>query len=89
MAYQKLVEQLTPEIYGNFKRALELGKWPDGRPVTAAQKEHCMQAIIAYDARNKPEEERVGYIPPKDRPSPCDNKKGNNSAVEPIKWQDS
>jgi uncharacterized protein YeaC (DUF1315 family) len=77
MAYQKLVEQLTPEIYANFKRALELGKWPDGRAVTAVQKEHCMQAIIAYDQLHTPERERVGFIDT-----------GKKSKPETIKWKD-
>jgi uncharacterized protein YeaC (DUF1315 family) len=76
MAYQKLVEQLTPQIYSSFKRALELGKWPDGALVTASQKQHCMQAIIAYDQLHTPERQRVGYIERNNKPKP-----------EAIKWQ--
>ena len=88
MELEQLLTSVTPQIHENLKRAVERGKWPNGRPLTEEQRELCMQAIIVYDARNKPEEERVGYIPPKDRPSPCDSKKGNNSGEEPIKWQD-
>ena len=62
MEYQQLVDQLTPELVERFRTALELGRWPDGRPVTDEQKAHCMQAVIAYEARHRPEEERVGYI---------------------------
>jgi uncharacterized protein YeaC (DUF1315 family) len=79
MAYQKLVEQLTPQIYATFKGALELGKWPDGSPVTASQKEHCMQAIIAYDQLHTPESQRVGYID-------TGNKQGQQAPAT-IKWQ--
>jgi len=62
MDYQQLVKTLTPEIYENLKRAVELGKWPDGKVLTAEQKSHCLQAVIAYDALHKKEEERVGFI---------------------------
>ncbi len=62
MKYQDLVEQITPELYASFKRALELGRWPDGREMTAEQRSHCMDAVIAYDQLHHSEEQRVGYI---------------------------
>ncbi len=62
MNYQDLVEQITPELYTAFKRALELGRWPDGRAMTAEQRAHCLDAVIAYDQLHLSEEERVGYI---------------------------
>ncbi len=62
MNYQDLVEQITPELYTTFKRALELGRWPDGREMTAEQREHCLGAVIAYDQLHHAEQERVGYI---------------------------
>lgn len=77
MAYRKLVEQLTPEIYRSFKRALEIGKWPDGRVLEDHQKEHCMQAVIAYDQLHTPEHKRVGFIDT-----------GSKGKQETIKWKD-
>ncbi|MEP5766511.1 MAG: DUF1315 family protein [Halieaceae bacterium] len=62
MKYQDLVNQLTPEMHASFKRALELGHWPDGREMSAEQRQHCMQAVIAYDEIHKPEDQRVGFI---------------------------
>lgn len=62
MKYQDLVEQITPELYASFKRALELGRWPDGRELTAEQRTHCMDAVIAYDQLHHSEDQRVGYI---------------------------
>jgi uncharacterized protein YeaC (DUF1315 family) len=62
MEYQDVLEQLKPEVYASFKRTLELGRWPDGRPLSDDQRKHCMQAIIAYDQIHLPEEQRVGYI---------------------------
>ena len=62
MKYQDLVEQISPELYATFKRALELGRWPDGREMTPEQRSHCLDAVIAYDQLHNPEDERVGYI---------------------------
>lgn len=62
MEYKQMIEAMTPEIYQSLKRAVELGRWPDGRPVTREQREHAMQAIIAWGERHLEEAERVGYI---------------------------
>ncbi|MGV6806822.1 MAG: YeaC family protein [bacterium] len=62
MDYKKAIASLTPEIYQNMKRAVETGRWPDGRTVTTEQRTNALQAIIAYDQLHKPENERVGYI---------------------------
>lgn len=62
MNYQHFVESMSPAIYASLKQAIELGKWPDGKKLTPEQKEHCLQAVIAYDLKHKPEQERVGYI---------------------------
>ena len=62
MEYLKLIENMTPEIYESLKRSVELGKWPDGRPVTPAQRKEALQAVIAWGKLNLPESERVGFI---------------------------
>ncbi len=46
------------------KLAIEIGKWPDGRKLTQEQKELCLQAVIAWELQNLPEEERTGYMGP-------------------------
>lgn len=84
MDLQQLLESITPDIYERLKRAVELGKWPDGRVLSEGQKELCLQAIIAYD-RRKPEEERVGYIPPK--ATPCDSASSPELEEQPVKWK--
>jgi uncharacterized protein YeaC (DUF1315 family) len=82
LEYQELIRQLTPELVMTFKRALELGRWPDGRTLTGEQREHCLQAVIAWDALHKPEQQRVGYI---DRGS----KQGQQCDDErPLKWEE-
>lgn len=65
MDLHKLLSALTPQIYANLCRAVELGRWPDGKRLTAGQRALCLQAVIAYDAEHKPESARVGYLPPK------------------------
>ncbi|MCR8924247.1 YeaC family protein [Dasania sp. GY-MA-18] len=88
MGYDELIAQLTPDVYQNFKRAIELGKWPDGTIVSDEQKAHCMAAVIAYEQKHVSAEQRVGYI---DRGSKaegelCDDQP-DPAAASPLKWQ--
>ena len=63
MSFDQVSGSLTPEVVNAFKTALELGKWPDGRVLTAEQKQICLEAILKYEDINQvPESERVGYI---------------------------
>ena len=62
MEYQQVINTMSPEVYQNLKRALEMGKWPDGRLLTRQQRDETMQAVIAWGERHLPENERVGYI---------------------------
>jgi len=62
MDFKQLIANISPEVYENLKRAIELGKWPDGKRLTPEQREYSLQAVIAYDAQHKPETQRVGYI---------------------------
>ena len=83
MDYRNLIENMTPEIYSSLKRSVEIGKWPDGRPVTPEQRKEALQAVIAWGKLNLPESEQVGFI---DR----GHKAGENCddpLETPIKWQ--
>ena len=57
-----MIEAMTPDVYQRLKTAVELGKWPDGRPLTPAQRQETLQAVIAWGERHLPPEDRVGYI---------------------------
>lgn len=83
MQYEQLAEQLKPEVYQSFKRAIEIGKWPDGRVLTAEQKALCMEAVIAYEFKHVDERERVGYI---DKGSKADGEMCDDDTPKPIKW---
>jgi uncharacterized protein YeaC (DUF1315 family) len=57
---EQLVEAITPVIYEALKLAVELGKWPDGNRLVPEQTEYCLQAIILYEARHLPAQQRTG-----------------------------
>lgn len=62
MSLETALAALTPEIYANLKRAIEIGKWADGRRLTAEQLENSMQLVIAWELKHLPDEQRTGYI---------------------------
>jgi len=87
MNYEQLIDSITPEAYQNLKAAVETGRWPDGNLLSQQQREHSLQAIIAYELKHLPPEERTGYVPTK--PTACDHTEADNGndAEAPIKWQ--
>tara|TARA_R110001583_G_scaffold11650_2_gene52499 strand:+ start:1984 stop:2307 length:324 start_codon:yes stop_codon:yes gene_type:complete len=62
MTFEELLQSMNPEIHATMKRAVELGKWADGRRLTVEERENCMQAVIAYDETHLAEDQRIGYI---------------------------
>lgn len=61
-SFAEMIENITPEIYQSLKLAVEIGKWADGRKLTLEQKELTLQAMIAWELHNLPEEQRTGYL---------------------------
>ena len=51
MNINELVKNLTPDVYENLRTAVELGKWPDGKPLNDAQKDNSLQLVMAYQAK--------------------------------------
>jgi uncharacterized protein len=62
MNYLQLIDAMSPELYQTLLRSVALGKWPDGRMLTADQREYAMQAVIAWGERHLAEQDRVGYV---------------------------
>jgi len=60
--FESLIKSLTPERYEVLKRAVEWGKWPDGRILGNEERETSLQILIAYDAAHKAEQDRIGYV---------------------------
>lgn len=59
---QDLITMMDAETHANLKTAVELGRWTNGSRLTPEQLEYCLQVIIAYESKNLPEHERVGFI---------------------------
>jgi len=55
----QLLSDINPAIYERLKTAIELGKWADGTRLTANQLEHCLRAMILYEAEHLPPEQRT------------------------------
>lgn len=83
MDYDELLATLTPEIVARLREAVQTGRWPDGRAVTAQQREHSLQAVIAWEARHLPQDQRVGYID-KGRKAAA----AARSGPEALRWAD-
>ena len=84
MNYPELVDTMSRETYQGLKRAVELGKWPDGKALTAEQRENALQAVIAWGQRHLGERDRVGYIDRKHKADEsCDT-----PMETPLRWKD-
>ncbi|MFJ4371298.1 YeaC family protein [Pseudomonas japonica] len=64
--FAQMIENITPEIYESLKLAVEIGKWADGRKLTSEQRELSLQAVIAWELQNLPEDQRTGYMGPQE-----------------------
>lgn len=83
MNFDRMVAQMTQEMYENFKQAIQLRKWPDGRRLTTEQTELCLEAVIKYEMIHEvPAEQRVGYLERNECAS------GNHVSAEEasVKW---
>lgn len=83
MDFQQLIANITPEIHAGLRRAVELGRWPDGRRLSEEQRELCMEALIVYEAGALEETERVGYI---DRGGKAEGETCGDTRV--LRWAD-
>ena len=79
----ELLQILNPQIVGSLKRAIELGKWPNGVALTEQQRTLCGEAVAHWEQRHTDLQARVGYVPPK--ATPCADKHDH----EPVTWVES
>lgn len=84
---EKMLATLTPELVDAFRLAVEIGKWPDGRLVSQEQRETCMNAIIAWEHKHLPENQRTGYIDMSETSDchSCENEPGPDDEL-PVKF---
>ncbi len=64
MNFEQLIESMTPDIYQTMKTSVEIGKWPDGTPLTQEQKEAAIRAVMVYDAQNSDEHSEPFRVQP-------------------------
>ena len=72
MKFLDLIDTLSEDSAADLRRAVELGKWPDGSRLDTSQRQQCMQALIAYESKHLPEDQRSGFMPVKG----CSSDKG-------------
>ena len=65
-SFAEMIENITPDIYQSLKLAVEVGKWADGRMPPAEQRVLSLQAMIAWELQNLPEDQRTGYMGPQE-----------------------
>jgi uncharacterized protein len=86
--FEQLIQSLDADIYQRLKTAVEMGKWPNGAALTAEQKALSLQAVIAYENKHLPPEQRSGYIEPnassKEKATTCGHSADTESLV---RWQ--
>ena len=80
MDLEDILRVVTPEVHDSLRQAVEIGKWPDGAALSREQRELCMQALIAWEARNLPPEQRIGHI---DRGSKSEGERCATPSAEP------
>ncbi|MFD2438364.1 YeaC family protein [Modicisalibacter luteus] len=81
MTFDRMIQQMTPDIYQSLKQAVALRKWPDGRLLTSEQTELCLEAVMRYEIEhNVPEDQRVGYLQPQSCSSQEERTKGTASS---------
>ena len=102
MNKQTVLASLTPDLVDKFRVTIELGKWSDGRKLTAEQRETCMQAVMIWEHEHLSPAERVGFIhkPIRDDGTTvgaeCDvehehhypNMPNPRGAIQPVKFRD-
>ena len=60
--YEEAIKAMPAELYQRMVDALSVGKWPDGRELTDAQREQTMDAVILWGKLHLPEDQRIGFI---------------------------
>ncbi len=89
MTLEQLIRSLNPDMYQRLRRAVELGRWPDGARLTPEQRELCMEAVLHYENLHQVEaQDRVGYLDlTKSSESACNTDlKHDDLGDQPVRW---
>ena len=61
--FADVATSLDRPAYEALKRAVEQGRWPDGRTLTASQRALCLETTALWEAANLSDKERSGVVP--------------------------
>lgn len=53
MSFSGMVSDLTPALREQFAMAIATGRWPDGREVSAGQKDLLIQTLLLWQAKHE------------------------------------
>ena len=87
--FRKVIEQMNEETYQRLRRAVEIGKWPNGQVLSQEQRETSMQAVLAYESiHSVNEEQKTGYVDTtsSDCHDDAGNHVGNPDESVALKW---
>ncbi|ODN43410.1 DUF1315 family protein [Piscirickettsia litoralis] len=73
MSYETLISALDISTITKMKEALEIGKWADGNPLSADEKDRCMQLILAFEQQQNPKQDLEDDYNPR-KQTPCASK---------------
>lgn len=59
MDRDQLINAITPQAYERLLYAVETGKWPEGTPLSAEQRDSCLQAVMLYQAKHNVEPDHM------------------------------
>ena len=81
--YHQSIQSMDRRVYDQLVSSLTTGRWPDGRALTADQRQHAMQAVIVWGEIHLAPEERVGFVEKGAKAGDsCDD-------PQPLTWEES
>lgn len=63
LTFDEMIEQITPDMHANLQRTVQLGRFADGRRLTREQQADLLHTLMAWEAKNLPEDQRSGFLP--------------------------
>ncbi len=58
----EMTDNLAPNHITNLKRMVELGKKPDGKPLSKDEISNCISLVTMWEKKHLPKEKRSGFI---------------------------
>lgn len=52
MQVEQLINAMSPAVYEILKQGVEIGKWPNGEPLTDDQRIQATQAMMLYQGKH-------------------------------------